>query len=307
MRRLVKWFLAAVFVGFGIFWWLSEPRSDLEGDAALSELSNRGPDLAKGERIFWAGGCASCHAKKGASDDEKLLLGGGHRLDTPFGTFVTPNISPDVETGIGGWSLNEFAVAMLEGVSPDGFHYYPSFPYGSYNKMQLEDVSALFGFIMSLSPVARENEAHELGILYSWRRPLGIWKRLFAETRWAVELSETEPNLLRGRYLVEVLGHCGECHTPRNILGGLETGKWLAGGPAPEGLGKIPNITPHENGIASWSESDIAYYLESGFTPEFDSVGGSMTSVQQNFAKLPKEDRQAVATYLKTVLPVGSK
>ncbi|MDJ0612488.1 MAG: cytochrome c [Rhizobiaceae bacterium] len=307
MKRLMKWFLAAVVLGLGVFWWLSEPRLPLESGVGLSELTDAEPDLTKGERIFWAGGCASCHAKKGASGDDKLLLGGGHRLDTPFGTFVTPNISPDKKNGIGEWSLEEFAVAMLHGVSPDGAHYYPSFPYNSYRKMQLEDVSALYSYLMTLQPVARENEPHELGIFFSWRRSLGIWKRLFSNHKWAVEVDDSNSSLVRGRYLVEVLGHCGECHTPRNVLGGLETGSWLAGGPAPEGLGKIPNITPDENGIGSWSDADIAYYLESGFTPDFDSVGGSMTSVQQNFAKLPKEDREAVAAYLKSIPPISSK
>ena len=108
------------------------------------------------------------------------------------------------------------------------------------------------------------------------------------------------------RYIAEALGHCGECHTPRNLVGGMQKSNWLAGGPSPEGIGKIPNITPHGDGIGSWSEADIVYYLQSGFTPDFDSVGGSMVSVQENMSKLPESDLQAIAAYLKAVRPVTS-
>lgn len=302
MKRLAVGMLAVAILGFGIFWWLSAPRL-LE---PLGEDEVRNPDVASGERIFWASGCASCHARKGASGDEKLLLGGGHRLETPFGTFVTPNISPDLATGIGKWTEKEFADAMISGVSPTGRHYYPAFPYTSYNKMNNLELRDLFAYLKTLPAISRQNEPHELGLLFSWSRPLGIWKLMFSDQKWAGTINEQDLTLERGRYLVEALGHCGECHTPRNLLGGVKSAKWLAGGPAPEGEGRIPNITPHESGIASWSEGDIVYYLESGFTPDFDSVGGTMTSVQQNMAKLPKQDLEAIAAYLKAIPPIAS-
>jgi mono/diheme cytochrome c family protein len=303
MKLLAKILLAVLPVGFAIFWWLSAPVS-FENEQALASLT--GGDVSKGEQVFWASGCASCHAEKGAKEDDKLLLGGGHRLETPFGTFITPNISPDSETGIGDWTISEFAHAMVNGVSPDGSHYYPAFPYTSYNKMTDQDLGNLFAYLKTLAPVARKNEPHELGILFSWRRPLGVWKKMFANDYWALEINTANATIARGRYLVEALAHCGECHTPRNLLGGLQSGKLLAGGPSPEGKGKIPNITPHETGIGSWSKADIVYYLESGFTPDFDSVGGSMTSVQQNMAKLPKADIEAIADYLKAIPAVSS-
>ena len=300
MRRLVKFVIAAVIIGFALFWWLSSP-------ADIVDATTPDADAARGETVFWAGGCASCHAAKGAEGDQKLLLGGGHRLKTPFGTFVTPNISPDVETGIGNWNIQQFANAMIEGVSPQGKHYYPSFPYTSYNKMNRQDVADLFAYLRTLPPVSRANEAHELPLPFQWRRPLGIWKLMFASTDWAHPADPPDATLQRGRYLVEALGHCGECHTPRNLLGGPDTNRSLAGGPAPEGEGKIPNITPHADGIGGWSAEDIAYYLESGFTPDFDSAGGSMVAVQQNMARLPKSDLEAIAAYLKSVPPVPSK
>jgi len=300
MRRLVKFVIAAVIIGFALFWWLSSPANIVDATAPDA-------DADRGEIVFWAGGCASCHAAKGAEGDQKLLLGGGHRLKTPFGTFVTPNISPDVETGIGNWNNQQFANAMFEGVSPQGKHYYPSFPYTSYNKMNRQDVADLFAYLRTLPPVSRANEAHELPLPFQWRRPLGIWKLMFAGTDRAQLADPSDAKLQRGRYLVEALGHCGECHTPRNLLGGPVENRSLAGGPAPEGEGKVPNITPHADGIGGWSAEDIAYYLESGFTPDFDSAGGSMVAVQQNMARLPKSDLEAIAAYLKSVPPVPSK
>jgi len=145
-----------------------------------------------------------------------------------------------------------------------------------------------------------------LPLAFQWRRPLGGWKFLFADSGNVMALKDTDEVFARGQYLVEGLGHCGECHTPRNLLGGIKADKWLAGGPAPEGNGKIPNITPHETGIESWSVDDVVYYLESGFTPDYDSAGGSMVDVQQNMAKLPKTDLEAIAKYLKSVPGVAS-
>jgi mono/diheme cytochrome c family protein len=133
-----------------------------------------------------------------------------------------------------------------------------------------------------------------------------LWQLLYLSPDPVIAIDESDPQLVRGRYLVEGPGHCGECHTPRNLIGGLDKARWLGGGPAPEGGGKIPNITPDPSGIGSWSAADIAYYLESGFTPDFDSVGGAMVEVQRNMVKLTAEDRQAIAAYLKAVPPVAS-
>ncbi len=257
-----------------------------------------------GERIFWAGGCASCHASpvngKRAKGDDKLLLGGGLELETDYGVFRVPNISAHPDDGIGRWSLLEFVNAMQRGVSPDGRHYYPSFPYTSYARMPVEDVMDLKAFLDTLPPVEGRIEPHSLGFPWSIRRGLGIWKRRYLDTGPLTAVAAATL-VDRGRVLVEGAGHCGECHTPRDRFGGLVRDRWLAGAPNPEGKGRVPNITPGGKNIAKWSAADIAYYLESGFTPEFDTVGGSMVAVQENMSKLDAEDREAIAAYLKAL------
>ena len=263
-------------------------------------------DLANGERMFWAGGCASCHAAPGATGDAKLVLAGGVELNTPFGLFRVPNISPS-QTGIGGWSVNDFLNAMIHGTSPQGLHYYPAFPYGSYRNMKAEDLIDMKAYLDTLPASDNQVADHELAFPFSWRSALGMWKLLFLDTSTPALAANADAEAERGAYLVTGAGHCAECHTPRNVLGGLDTSQWLAGGPNPDGEGTIPNITPSPQGIGSWSATDIAYYLESGFTPDFDSVGGSMASVQANWAKVPAEDRAAVAAYLKAIAPVPAQ
>ncbi|MFD1694894.1 cytochrome c [Roseibium aestuarii] len=269
-------------------------------------------DAARGEAVFFAGGCASCHGQpdgKGVIPvQNKHLLSGGLKLVTDFGTFVAPNISSDKTDGIGAWSLADFANAMLTGTSPDGRHYYPAFPYTSYARMTLGDISDLFAYLGTLPAVAGRAADHELAFPFNLRRGLGLWKRLNLSSDPVVSVEalgrpaeeEVLSLLLRGRYLVEGPGHCGECHTPRDALGGLDYGQWLSGAAAPTGEGKIPGLSPGHD-LDGWSAEDIAYYLESGFTPDYDSVGGEMVSVQENMARLEPRDRQAIAAYIKAL------
>ncbi len=258
---------------------------------------------ARGERVFWAGGCASCHAEARAEGDARLELAGGLELETPFGTFVAPNISSDETDGIGGWSLEDFANAMQRGVAPDGSHYYPAFPYSSYARMSADDVADLYAFMMTLPAIEGRAPDHQVGFPFSIRRGLGLWKLANMHADPVVTLPGDAPEAaVRGQYLVEGPGHCGECHTPRDAIGGTDYGEWLAGAPAPTGEGFIPNITPGGE-VGGWSEIEIADYLESGFTPDFDSAGGEMASVVKNLANLPSEDREAIAAYLKAVPP----
>ncbi|MAS03218.1 MAG: cytochrome C [Ahrensia sp.] len=296
IRKLALLVVLAAIVGGLAFWFLSAPKTlDARSLAALPE-----GDAARGEMVFWAGGCASCHAADDAEGDGKLMLGGGHVLSSDFGDFVVPNISTDPERGIGAWSRQDFANAMLRGVSPDGGHFYPSFPYTSYARMKGEDLADLWAFMQTLPAVDNDPGPHRLGFPFNIRRGVGLWKLLYADDAWIAEIDETDEKLVRGRYLVEGLGHCGECHSPRDVAGGVKRDLWLAGAPNPDGEGRIPNITS-DGTIADWSEADIAYYLESGFTPDFDSVGGSMVDVQENMAKLPASDREAIAAYLKAI------
>ena len=258
-------------------------------------------DPAAGETLFWAGGCASCHAAPGAADAERMVLSGGVRLASDFGTFVAPNISPDPQAGIGNWSVSDFANAMLAGVSPEGAHYYPAFPYTSYTRMTDTDVADLFAFLQTLPESDVASLPHEVGFPFNIRRSLGGWKLLFFSDAPRVTLASEDPQVLRGQYLFEGPGHCGECHTPRNLIGGFVSDAWASGAHNPDGEGVIPNLTPGGSSISGWSASDIAYYLESGFTPDFDSVGGSMVDVQKNMAQLTSGDRDAIAAYIKAL------
>lgn len=260
--------------------------------------------MAKGKRIFYAGGCTSCHAKPGSQGDARLQLVGGLQLKTPFGTFVPPNISQDHKDGIGAWSVEDLANAMLNGVSPSGEHFYPAFPYASYARMKPSDIADLYAFLKTLPAVAGRAPGNSLAFPFNIRRGIGLWKRLYLASQPVVALADSAPApVVAGRYLVEGPGHCGECHTPRDFAGGTKKGEWLAGAVAAEGSGVVPNITSGKGGIASWSESDIANYLETGFTPNFDSVGGAMVDVQRNMAELTAGDRAAIAAYLKAVPP----
>ena len=293
MKRIILGLCLAAVIGAGLFLVITRPtRVD---PAAIAGLTG---DATRGEQVFWAGGCAACHAADKASGDARLVLSGGKRFATDFGTFIAPNISPDPTHGIGGWTTHDLANAMLHGTSPKSEHYYPAFPYASYVRVSLQDVTDLKAFIDTLPPSDRSNEPHDVGFPFNIRLALGGWKFLFLNDIPAIPAADLTPAELRGQYLVEGLGHCGECHTPRNALGGRVMSRWLAGGPNPDGEGKIPNITPSK---LAWSEADIAEYLSSGFTPEFDSVGGSMAEVVTNMAHLPAEDRTAIAAYLKKV------
>ncbi len=296
MRRAIAALLVLTIVAA---WWLTAPIR-LTADA----LPAHTPDPVAGERAFWAGGCASCHATpvdgRRARGDDKLLLGGGMELPSPYGSFRVPNISPHAD-GIGGWTTIDFVNAMQRGVAPDGRHYYPSFPYASYARASVEDVMDLKAFIDTLPAVPGRSGAHDLGFPWSVRRGLGLWKRLYLDDRPVAAIKSNDPVVARGRMLVEGLGHCGECHTERDRLGGIVVARWLAGAPNPEGQGRVPNITPASKSVGGWSVEDLAYYFEEGFTPDFDTVGGSMVAVQENLARLDVADRAAIAAYLKAV------
>lgn len=295
MRRALVALAILVAAGVGGFFVLTQPdRVDAKEIASLSG------GAAAGERVFHIGGCSSCHAAPDAEDDAKLVLAGGEAFPTGFGTFYAPNISPGAQ-GIGDWSLEAFATAMRHGVSPDGRHYYPAFPYASYERMKLEDIADLFAYMKTLPESDAESRAHDVGFPFSIRRGLGLWKLLYLDPSPVLE--SEDPEVLKGRYLVEGPGHCAECHTPRTLLGGLDRSRWMAGAPLPGGDGGAPNLTPHESGLG-WSAADIAGYLKTGFTPDYDVVGGEMASVVDNLGQLPDEDIDAIVAYLKALPPL---
>lgn len=290
MRRLFLSVCVAAVIGAGVFWAVTRP-DPMPADT-FAGLTG---DAGRGEAVFHATGCASCHAAPGAVGAAKLVLAGGQAFPSDFGTFLAPNISPDPQHGIGGWSLPDLANAIQRGVSPDGAHYYPVLPYWSYARMQPQDVADLYAFLQTLPPDATPNQPHQIGFPFSIRRVVGGWKFLNNNADFVLEGDLTEAEA-RGRYIVEAMAHCAECHTPRDGLGGLDTSRWMAGAPNPSGQGTIPNITPAK---LNWSEGEIVEYLTSGFTPDYDSVGGHMVAVVENMARLPESDRAAVAAYLK--------
>lgn len=293
MKRLLASLAGLAVVGAVVGWFGTAPQP-----LAAAEVAHGPGDATRGARIFHAGGCASCHAAKRAKGAGRLRLGGGAALVTGFGSFQPPNISPGPD-GIGGWSLAEFDNAMRRGIGPDGRHYYPAFPYTSYARMRAIDVADLFAFLKTLPAVAGKAPANDVTFPFSIRRGIGLWKRLYLDPGPAVVLPATAAAAARvGQYLVEGPGHCGECHTPRDRLGGPDRAHWLAGAPDPEGKGRIPNITP---GRLTWSATEVAEYLKTGFTPDYDSVGGSMVEVQANMAELSDADRTAIAAYLNAV------
>ena len=293
MRRLIG--LLAVIVGVSAIaaWLLSSPRTI---DPVIAAGVSEPGDVAAGRIVFLIGGCESCHASPGASDAARL--GGGLALKTAFGSFYPLNISPDEKDGIGAWSVIDFANALLAGVSPRGTHYYPAFPYPSYRRMTPKDVRDLFAYLKTLPPVAGRAPPTSLAFPFSIRRGVGFWKLWYLGSNGSPEFADRSEAWRLGRYLVEGPGHCAECHSPRDFLGGIATGNRFTGGSLLDGKGKAPSLTA--SALADWSKADIVEALSSGFTPSGDSLGGPMAAIVHNTSQLPASYREAIAEYLKS-------
>ena len=296
LQRIVVFFLlAGVGAACGIYWWLTMPSAPWVAKAVPYT-----PNTANGATIFNAGGCSACHATPGQPDLARL--GGGLAIPTPFGTFYAPNISPDPVDGIGRWSEADFVTAVMTGVSPSGAHYFPAFPYTSYTHATVQDVRDLFVYLKTLPQVSGKVRDHDVPFPFNIRRNVGIWKLMFMDTRLFATDQSRPAQWNRGAYLVNTFGHCAECHSPRNLLGGIVSSQRFAGGPNAEGEGWVPNIT--QKGIDDWSQKDIAYFLETGMTPDNDTAGGAMVRVIRNTSQLPPQDRDAIADYIKSLPPV---
>jgi mono/diheme cytochrome c family protein len=261
---------------------------------------------ARGEYIFHAAGCQSCHT------DEKnkgALLAGGRALKTPFGTFYGPNITPDPVHGIGAWSDEDFIRAVRQGVSPTGAHYYPALPYTSYSKISDQDIRDLKAYIFTLPPSATANKPHDLSFPFNMRWAIGLWKFLNFKPVVLSPEPARDAQWHRGRYLVEALGHCAECHTERDFTGGLKAKRWMAGSPDGADGDATPNITPHPaTGMGKWNANDIAFMLKTGIMPDGDSLGALMADVvEHSTSKLRDDDRAAIVAYLKSLPPVADR
>jgi mono/diheme cytochrome c family protein len=299
MRWIAVALALVVIAGGSVAWALSTPRPRYSAEAWQS-LGFAG-DPGAGRLVFDAGGCESCHKSPGQEDP--LKLGGGLELKTPFGSFYPPNISPDPVDGIGAWRPVDVANALLSGVSPDGRHFYPAFPYASYQRMTPKDAADLAAFLRTLAPVKGKAPANALPFPFSIRRAVGLWKLLYFDNA-SLRLDPSQSGQWnRGRYLVEGPGHCGECHTPRGFLGEMDVSRALAGAPLPDGHGKAANLRGGD--FLKWSDADIVEALTSGFTPGGDVLGAGMTAVVRNLAELPESDRQAISVYLKSLPPLG--
>jgi mono/diheme cytochrome c family protein len=294
-RKLVVLAVIAAVVGFVAFWIVTVPATVL-----ASALAPHAPNLDNGKTMFFAGGCTSCHATP--NQDDKSRLGGGVALKSPFGTFYAPNISPDPNDGIGRWSEADFVTAMVKGTSPTGEHYYPAFPYTSYQRMRYDDLRDLFAYLKTLPPVQGRARGHDLPFPFTIRRLLGGWKFLFLSGEPFKPDPGKDAAWNRGAYLVNGPGHCAECHSPRNRLGAIIASQRFAGGPDPEGDGWVPNIT--QKGLSSWSQEHIATLLKTGDLPDGDSVGGNMGKVVGSMRQLGADDRAAMAAYIKSLPPV---
>jgi mono/diheme cytochrome c family protein len=295
LRRILLLFLVATAAGLSVFWWLTIP-AVITADA----LPPYTPNLANGLTMFNAGGCSSCHAVPNQPD--RMKLGGGLALVSPFGTFYVPNVSPDPVDGIGRWTEANFVTALMKGTSPSRTHYFPAFPYTSYQHAKLDDVRDLFAYLKTLEPVPGKVRDHDVPFPFDIRRNVGIWKLLFMDGKPFTPAPAHSALWNRGAYLVNSFGHCAECHSPRNFLGGIIAAQRFAGGPNPEGEGWVPNIT--QKGLGDWNARDFDYFLETGQLPDGDSAGGSMARVIKNTSQLPPDDRAAMADYLKSLPPV---
>lgn len=254
----------------------------------------------RGAYLVRAGGCLACHTEKGG-----VPFSGGRPLETPFGTFYSPNITPDRQTGIGAWSDDDFVRALHEGVRPDGARYFPVFPYTSYTQVTREDALAIKAYLFSLDPVAKPGRDHDVPFPFSWRLTQRGWRMLFFSPQTFTPDPARTAEWNRGAYLVRALAHCGECHTPRNILGAMDEDMAMAGTvDGPEGE-LAPNITPHATGIGDWSRDDLVTLLKDGTKPDFDNVQGTMgEAVADGLSHLSDADIEAIVTYILSLPPV---
>ena len=257
--------------------------------------------LEQGEYLVRAGGCVSCDTAAGGQP-----FAGGRALATPFGTFYRPNITPDPETGIGGWTDGQFLRALREGVRPDGANYFPVFPYTSFTGISDSDALAIKAYLFSRPAVHRENKAHDVGWPFSSRLLQTGWKFLFFALGPFQPSPEHSDAYNRGAYLVTALAHCGECHTPRNLFGAVRSSMPLAGTPdGPEGR-LVPNITPDpDTGIGKWERDEVVELLRTGSTPEQSKVKGAMReAIEDGLKYLSDADLDAIADYLFAQSPI---
>ena len=257
-------------------------------------------EVQRGEYLARVADCLACHTE---DREGAVPYAGGRALKTPFGTFYGPNLTPDRESGIGRWSEADFIRAMRSGVRPDGAVYFPAFPYPSFTKIRDNDLRDLWAYLRTIKPDKRPSRPHELGFFFQWRFPVRLWQGLFFTPGPLVNDPGRSPIINRGAYLVQAVGHCGECHTPRNFLGAPQGNRYLAGGLGPEGK-KVPNLTPTR--LQKWSDAELKDFLTTGILPDGDVANKTMGEVIKNStSRLTPADLSAVLSYLRSLPPLA--
>ena len=280
-------------LGLGVFWWLSAPQP-----LTATDIPQHQPDVANGERLYHAAGCISCHQPSpDLANVEKTVPAGGAPFHTPAGTLYP-------ETGIGKWSDLDFLNAVQRGISPEGRHLIPALPYTSYVHMKPGDVLDILAYLKTLPPVVSPERPAEITLQPLVRRGVGLWKQLAFDTSpWKPDPSQSE-SWNRGSYLVNGPGHCAECHTPRNAFMGLDTSQAFAGGPHPEGKGRVPSLVGLIERGRYKDAADLASALQYGEVMGYDKLSsGGMGQVQTNISKLPEDDIKAIGAYLASLKP----
>lgn len=289
MRKTERALSLMVALGLSVGLFRSAPAGDARSDF-----------VQRGEYLTRAADCVSCHT---AADGKPFA--GARAFKLPFGTLYSPNITPDANTGIGQWSDDDFVRAMQEGIGKDGQRLYPAFPYPSYTLLSRDDVLAIKAYLFNLKPVVNTPPQNDLTFPYNMRWLMVFWDWLYnANRRFEADVSRP-PEWNRGAYLVEALGHCGECHTPRNLLYGLDTHKKFAG--AVTAGWHAYNITPDRStGIGGWSDGDLTSYLSTGDSPHGAAAGPMGEAVDNSLRYLTRDDIAAMVAYLRTVPPQAS-
>lgn len=284
--------LAVLALGTAYAFYLVDDREDgkllsVARNTATSSQQDLAGDVEHGEYVAVMAGCIACHTD---TDNGGKMLAGAVPIETPFGTFYSPNITSDKSAGIGAWSTDDFLTAMTLGKSPTGEHYYPAFPYTSYSAMATQDLVDLKAWLDTVEPVATPAPSHDIPWPVSIRPSLVPWKALYFDPLRKVDTED------RGAYLVNGPAHCAECHSPRNLLGGLSQRTLTGNKRGPEGE-SVPGISTAD--LSDWTVEDLELFLEVGMTPSGDFTGGHMADViEYSTGLLTANDRTAIATYL---------
>ncbi len=269
---------------------------------AVSGSASAGGNVKHGEYLAAAADCIGCHT---APDPGAAFFAGGRPIKTPFGTFYGPNITPHKTRGIGGWSEADFIRAMRYGIRPDGAPYFPAFPYPSYTLITDGDLRDLWAYLSTLPPDATPSRKHDLGIPFGWRFSVRPWQWMFFKSGVFEADPKTSARINRGAYIVRALGHCGECHTPRNLIGVPQQQRYLTGGMGPEGK-KIPALTPAH--LGKWTDGDLKDFLTTGILPDGDVAGEVMSIViKYSTSKLTAADLDATIAYIRSLPALPDK